>query len=212
MWEWRNEADHKPANQYACVHSFFALSCGCEQLSQSSDFLTMDCNLELLSEMNPISSKLLLSGFYFTMATERKLGLWLFAFPISIKENTEAEGCSTHLPGVNRDIEWTSPVERQVFQWVATQYPSLSHCPFRVNTSFLIKRPKLEVILNKYDPEVPQWPRETETAPQATAAAPGRALRMKSPFPPCTKRMLRISLNNWFWKFVRQNPKNLARL
>lgn len=134
--------------------------------------------------MNPVSPKLLLSGLCFTMATERKLEHWSFAFSISIKENTEAEGCSTHLPKVNRDIEWTSPAGSQVFQWVVTQYPSLSHCPFRVNTSFLIKSPKREVILNKHDPKVPQWPRDTATAPQVAAAVPGGALTMKSPFPP----------------------------
>lgn len=39
------------------------------------------------------------------------------------------------------------------------------------------------MILNKHDPEVPQWPRDTATAPQAAAAVPGRALTMKSPFP-----------------------------
>lgn len=83
-----------------------------------------------------------------------------FVFSASIKENMEAKGWPIHLPRINRDTEWTSQADSQVFQWMVTQYPPLSHCSFIVNTSFLTKSPKQEVILNQYIPKVSLWSRE----------------------------------------------------
>lgn len=161
--------------------------------------------------MNPISPQLLLSGLYFIIATVRNLGHRPFVFSSIYQGKHGAEGSSTHLPRVYRDTQWTSRADSQVFQWVVTQYPSLSHCPFIVNTSFLTKSPKWEVILNQHDPKIPQWSRET-AATLSGSACNTQKNEVSPPLPLSIEKTLRISSSSWFWKFVRQTPKNLVWL